>query len=282
MKKARVLFAFILAFSMAGFLYACHAGHQNTASAKVSASAAQVTTVSAAAPAIPSPSVSPVSASPSASAAAPFQFEEKSYTSGVISIKYPQIFNYSDQALQDKLNKIITDSAQRDLSTILGDDTLTAYDISSTVTFNSPTLISMNFTGYNNDKDAAHPTMFLYTVTVDVPKVQVIQLKDLVKINQNFVGVLLNGTYKSMNFDMTGDIASSIRSDLNEYGIDFWISELNNADTFSHTTSSYLTKDALVVSVTVSHAMGDHIEIILPYKDLKGYQTVNQAWQVLT
>ncbi len=140
----------------------------------------------------------------------------------------------------------------------------------------------MYFEGYDNYKDTAHPNMFLYTATIDVQKVQAIQLKDLVKINQEFVGAMLGGTYKSMSFDMTSDIAKSIGSDLNEYGFDFWISELNNAGTFGHTTSSYLTKDALVITVSVTHAEGDHVEITLPYKDLKDFKTDNPAWQVLT
>jgi hypothetical protein len=59
------------------------------------------------------------------------------------------------------------------------------------------------------------------------------------------------------------------------------ITELKNADSPTSNTATYLTKDALVISVSVPHALGDHIEITLPYKDLQKYKTRSTLWDVL-
>jgi hypothetical protein len=40
-----------------------------------------------------------------------------------------------------------------------------------------------------------------------------------------------------------------------------------------------LTPDALVISVSVPHVMGDHIEIALTFKELRGHQTDNPLWK---
>ncbi|MCF3243889.1 hypothetical protein, partial [Escherichia coli] len=87
--------------------------------------------------------------------------------------------------------KILADSALRDLSEIKNDSTLADYELAGTVAYNSPRVVSVYFDGYNNYKEAAHPNQFLYTVTVDLQSMKPVALKDLVRIDESFVGKLL-------------------------------------------------------------------------------------------
>lgn len=222
------------------------------------------------------------SGSTSGTESSEFQFEDRSYVNGAITIQYPQIVNISDKELQNKLNQIIADSALRDLPIIQNDSTLEEYDITSKVTYSNASLISIIFAGYSYYKQAAHPNQFLYTVTIDVKNEQAITIRDLVKIDDKFVSVMITGHYNTMmDYEMTSDIISSIRDYLNDLGTEYWILELKHADTSDCDTASYLTKDALAISVSVPHVMGDHIEILLPYKDLKDFKTDSPLWDVL-
>ena len=56
---------------------------------------------------------------------APFQFQEMTYKSGGISIRYPQITGFA-KTIQEKLNQLIADAAMRDLAAIKNDADLTS------------------------------------------------------------------------------------------------------------------------------------------------------------
>ncbi|SHI20953.1 hypothetical protein SAMN02745823_03427 [Sporobacter termitidis DSM 10068] len=203
------------------------------------------------------------------------------YTEGAITIKYPQVVGLTNAVLQEAINKRISDAALRDLPILRDDTTLAEYDITGKIAYNSPDLISVYFEGYSNYRQAAHPNTFLYTVTIDVKNQKTVSLPELVKISGDFVNALIAGTYSSMNYDMTSDISSSIREYLRGMGTDYWLSELKNADTAGYAAASYLTKDALAVSVSVPHALGDHIEILLPYRELAAFKTDSPIWDYL-
>jgi hypothetical protein len=311
MKKATMLAVIVLALSAALLLSACGTSKQTAEPSEKVTDAAVPATAETAKPsasqpaAPPSPSASPstspspsTSSSPSPSpspspeqspapspstslSAQGFEFDTATYSKGGISIKYPQIKNSTDAALQDKLNKFIADAALRDLPDIKDDPTLTDYQIATTVTLNTPEVLSMYFEGYANYTPSAHPYQFLYTLTVDVEKLEPVALPQLVSIRgDDIVSVLLGGTYSTMSgYDITDEIKSSITDYLNSFDNDFWMKEFENADTAGASTVSYLTPDSLVVSVSVPHVMGDHIEISLKFKQLWGHQTDNLLWK---
>ena len=215
-------------------------------------------------------------------AASELIFEDKWYGNGVINIQFPQISNLSDTVLQGQLNQLISESAFRDYSFMENNTDLTEYQLTGTVTYNSPSLFSIYFVGYDIFKQSAHPNQFLYAVTIDVQNARTLPLKELVQINERFVGTMLAGTYHSMmGYTMTSDLRASITNYLDETNTDSWITQLDNAGTSGHDTASYLTEDALAISVTVPHYMGDHVEILLPYQDLKDFRMGSPLWNVL-
>ena len=240
----------------------------------------------------PSPSSSPVSPSPEVSGPAantspeptpdaPFDFEETAFLQGGITIKYPQIAGNSDKTVQDALNKLIADSALREVPTIKDDESLDVYELSYTVSRNSPEVISVYFDGYASYKQAAHPYQFFYSVTIDVEKLQIVTLPQLVSITPDFLAKLPEGTYRSTGIDMTEDYMAAIRDYLLQSDKEYMLQELRQADSPGQYTSSYLTEDSLGISVVVGHAMGDHIEILFKFSDLTGFQTDNLLWKAI-
>lgn len=294
MKKAEALIVLLIVLIVAAPASGCQSALQTSSPAEVStapaASAAEShpakppaspqPTAAVTAAASASPAVPPETAAPAPTAREVFHLTEITYSSGAISIRYPQISGYSDQTVQGKLNKIIKDSALRDLPLLKGRQ-VEEFKITDTVSLNSPDVISVYFDGYSNMKDSAHPSQFFHSVTIDVKKLQTVTLPQLVSINPDFVDLLGKGTFRSAGFDMTDEALSMIKDDIGSMGSDFWVQELRSADTQDSDVSSFLTKDALGISVGVSHVLGDHVEILIKFSDLQGYRTDNPLWKVI-
>ena len=74
---------------------------------------------------------------------------------------------------------------------------------------------------------------------------------------------------------------------LKTFGADIWLKYFNNADSLDtigtenqSDTFSYLTKDSLGISVSVSHAEGDHAEFEIRFSDIKdNIKSENEVWR---
>jgi hypothetical protein len=227
----------------------------------------------------PSPAATTAAPDPSQTPDAAFLFEETAYEDGGISINYPQITGYSDTTVRDALNQLIADSALREVPTIKGDASLDVYEMVYTVSLNTPEVISVYFDGYASYKQAAHPYQFFYSVTIDVKKLQTVTLAQLVTMSPDFLALLPDGAFRSVGIDVTDEYTSIIKDWLRGEDADFMLQQFRDADTPGHDTSSYLTKDSLGISIVIGHAMGDHIEILLKFSDLHGFQTDNLLWK---
>jgi hypothetical protein len=181
----------------------------------------------------------------------------------------------SDSAAQEMMNQIISGTALRDVKAL---ESGTEYELNYKVTFNTPAVISMYFDGYVNVPETIHPSLFLRGLTIDVAKQEIITLGSLLYAIDGVMDVMLSGTYSSMGYDMTSEYEGSIKENLTSLGEDYWINELRNADMEESSTVSFLTQDALVISVSVPHVMGDHVEIYHQFEDLVGYQTDYYIW----
>ncbi len=224
----------------------------------------------------PAETVSPSPSEGTAPAPEPFNFEEQTYTQDTVSIIYPQITGLGDEQLQNDLNGIIYDAAMQGLDE---QESGTEYELTSTVSLNTPDVISVWFDGYYYAPGAAHPGLLLFGVNIDVASRQPVALGDLVTIDSGFVELLRNGEFSSSDFDMT----DQIRSDALDYLSDdeSMIAQLRDANSSIWSTGYYITPDALVVSVAVAHVMGDHMEISIPYGDLASVKTDHPVWDVL-
>jgi hypothetical protein len=228
--------------------------------------------------------IAPAEASPAETAgesqapAEPFDFKEQTYAKDNISIKYPQIVGLSDTALQDTLNGIISDAALQGLEEM---ESGTEYEAAYTVSLNTPDVISIYFDSYYYVPGAAHPGLLLGGVIIDVPLKKAVLLNDLVTLDSAFAELLRKGEYSSMNYEMTDEIRSSIEDYLAETDDEFLLNELMNSGTSVWSSGTYLTPDALVVSVSVAHVLGDHIEISIGYDELAPFKTDNPVWDTV-
>lgn len=224
------------------------------------------------------PEASP-SPPPQESAPAPpsdkFEFEEKTYTDGGILIKYPQVTDI-DSAAREALNKMISDTALRDVPELPNG---TEYELNYKITFNTPAVISMYFEGYANIPQTAHPYQFLRALTIDTAEMKPVRLQSLLSAVDGVVDVIINGRYSASGYEMTEEYEAAIKENLISMGGDYWLDEIKRADAPDSATASFLTEDALVISVSVPHVMGDHVEIYLPFEDLAGYRTDNSIWR---
>lgn len=232
-------------------------------------------------PSRPAESIEPSPSSVPESPATAVKVEEKTFSKGGISIKYPQIVGAPDAAKSEQINKLVADSALRDLPNIENDANLDVYELSGTVSLLGPKVISVFFEGYANYKMSAHPYQFIYTVTIDTETLQTVSLSQLINVTDKFIHVFIDGTYSASNYEMTDEMKDQIRDFLDDFDTEHWVGELKKADQEGAYTFSYLTPDALVISVSAPHVMGDHIEISIPFKDLDEFRTDNLIWDAL-
>jgi hypothetical protein len=181
-------------------------------------------------PAVPGPLAAGeiCGASPSTvpeSPGAAFKFEEITFSKGGISIKYPQITEAHDAAKAEQINKLIADSALRDLSAIENDQDLDVYELTGKVSLPGQKVVSVSFEGYANYKMAAHPYQFIYTVTIDAEKLQTGSLQELINVSKEFIPVFTNGTYSATGYEITDEIKAQIRDFLDDFDVEYWVGE---------------------------------------------------------
>jgi hypothetical protein len=92
--------------------------------------------------------------------------------------------------------------------------------------------------------------------------------------------LLQNADIRPNGIDLTPDFVSAVKDSLNFLGTDFWVQQLQKADATGE-VSSFLTKDALGISVGVGHVMGDHVEFLIKFSALQGFKTDNALWKDL-
>lgn len=207
-------------------------------------------------------------------------YKTVTYEDGKITIKYPEFTNITDNGVQKKVNELISSRALKVLKDLEGQ--AVEYELDYAVTFLNPDVISVAFHGYMNYEQAAHPSNVFYTINIDVKNQSTISLSQLVYVNDRFVELFKKGELSSMLFDMDPEIEASLNEYLFQSDMLDWPAELSNADSEGGYTFSYLTEEALGISVSVPHVYGDHVEISLTYEQLVGYQTDNEIWFAIT
>lgn len=201
------------------------------------------------------------------------------------NINYPQLINLTDTSAQEKINDMIKKQAFLVYDEIAKQGEQFSYELNYDVKYSSPELLSIRFNDYINFTQSAHPSNSVETLNIDIKNQKVIKLTDLVNINEGFVDLFKNGKYLSPYPDQTPELMESIKNILDETDTKGWIDLLKNADSFdiySGNQYSYLTKDSLVIVISVPHFIGDYAEFEIKYKDLSEYKkTDNNIWKAL-
>ena len=154
-------------------------------------------------------------------------------------------------------------------------------DITYEIPWQSQRILSVQYAGVGNAKGAAYPLNLFYTVNINIDKGTKLKLKDFVKIDNNLVDIFMN--FKVQDPETNQASASAFDYILNTYTAEDLIRYFEGADSSyqnSAFTFSYLTEDAIGISIEVPHAVGEHMEIELMYQDIKSnIKTENEIWK---
>ena len=200
---------------------------------------------------------------------------KSTYIDKGIKISYPQITNLENGPKQDNLNTIIKTEALKGLNFYKVLDKNLNLEIDYKVTSQGSNLLSIQYSGLGYLKDSAYPNNLFYTTNIDINKEKKTRLKDFININMVFVEKFRKGNYKSWSQELNQEVKTAIVDELNNTNDDSLINFFNNADSLDdiglkeqNNIFTYFTEDSLGVSIGVHHALGDHAEFEIGYKDL--------------
>ncbi len=197
-----------------------------------------------------------------------------------VAINYPQIIDFKDTHKQQMINDLLKTEALNVLD-FYEDFNGLSLEINYRVTWQGQNLLSLQYYGIGESQGAPYPLSYFYTVNVDMKKGCKLRLKDFIKIDKQFVTKFRNYKVKDPATNQASQAAfddiletSSVEQLLRYFeGADS--SYKNSAFTFS-----YISKDALYISIEVPHEVGDHTEIELKYEEIKNNLRIeNEIWQ---
>ncbi|MCL2654381.1 MAG: hypothetical protein FWD65_01595 [Coriobacteriia bacterium] len=189
---------------------------------------------------------------------------------GEINIKYPQITGLPDKGRQGNINSLIKRTIYNDAldgySEALSQKQLSV-DVSYRVMLSTDNLLSIAYTEEANVETAAHPNASMIGTTIDLKRVKVVKLSSLVSVDKAFAQKLLTSSGWTY---LGGTPKDNILSQ--ELKNNYPTSSDLLADIQGVNSNFYLKPNSLVVSVGISHAIGDYALVELRGNYAAGYK----------
>lgn len=194
-----------------------------------------------------------------------YNLTKTTYSDQNIKVSYPQINNLGDSAKQQKINALIKSAALEVLKDYK--DSLSSLNLSMDyeIKYQGADLLSLEYLGLANVKDAAYPVNVIKTTNIDLETAKQLVIGDVVSTNNSFAEKIKAGNYKTYSSDLDLKAAGVLKDVL-----DGFISQDLLEGFKLPTAKFYFTKDSLGVSLEVAHAVGDHMEMETDYKTLGG------------
>lgn len=199
-----------------------------------------------------------------------YKVQSSEYSKNKINIKYPKLVNLVNETNGVKINELIQQEAMGIIKYYsLENDNL---EIDYRITFKNNELLSIQYLGLAFIEGAAYPLNVFYTSIIDLEKVKRVNLIELLEINEAFVEEFKLGNYKSYdeNLDLleVGAIEEILSGFNNQDLLNYFkqsdeVGEVNVSGTFS-----YVTQDSIGVSISIPHALGDHLEMEISFANL--------------
>jgi hypothetical protein len=218
-----------------------------------------------------------------------YQVVKNIYTNKKVTVNYPQINNFSELSKEKSINEIIKNEALKVLNYYKDFSDEVTLDINYTIKFKNQNLLSIQYTGMGYSKSAVHPNNLFYVTNINLNKGTRLKLADLVNVDEKFVDKFKSGSYKSQDTDTIQSLEEAAKFGVSQLTTADLIKSFNNADSLDNIgtenqsdTFSYFTKDSFGISVSVSHAAGDHAEFEIKYQDIQdNINTKNEVWKTL-
>lgn len=197
-----------------------------------------------------------------------YVLEKTTYQTENLTIHYPQIRQLNHKEKEERINQLIKEEALYYIKQY-ADPELTI-EMDYEIMMRTRESVSIVYTGYSNIEGGMYPTGHLFSTNIDMTSGKKIKLLDPYTVNDAFVEALRSGTYldrensSQPNQEKEAAVFDFLNSVQNQELLDALKQADNpNLEENMWTIFTYQTQDSLVVSLQVSHALGDHAEIIL-------------------
>jgi len=206
---------------------------------------------------------------PDSKAAFTYSIIDETYTEKGITIKFPQLTKASDPIKGDSINKSIQESIRSKLDSLrIGNEDLGALtlDLSYEMAGYGNKVLSITYQGYSNYEQANSPVNIYHTQNIALNDVHTMTLKESFTINDFFVERFKSGMYSPSRADLDLEKAGvNIKEEIER--------QYSNKDLislFQKAEANYkLTEYGVVLSIEVPHALGDHLEMAVPYETIE-------------
>lgn len=192
-----------------------------------------------------------------------------------IEISYPQIQDVKNETPEQSINNLIKDRALKHILNIIenqkvGKDSYVYAVYSTHVSLSTNDILSIYFMGDMKSNGGITDHMF-NSITIDLNKATELDLLDFVTIDEEFAESLINSeNIKTQEIDYLtekGDVdsANNLKSEILSFITKGEDSTLNGF--LKHYDNKfYVTPNTVVISVWVSHNLGDYALIEIPRK----------------
>lgn len=188
----------------------------------------------------------------------------KTYTSGNISIEYPEVQGLSDSALMNQLNEKLRSNALSVIQGIGLDEASDSLSIKCQVISVDRRRLTAIYTGIAAPEGAAYPTNLFYSNTIDLKDASDLGLSDF------------TDAYTMAGYILSDDVAFSGLTDeqtaaVLEYrkglSLEEWTNTLNQADFPIQAgvtwppSFSYEKQGSIYFTIPVDHVLGDYVTV---------------------
>ncbi|MGM0715500.1 hypothetical protein ACWKW1_27285 [Brevibacillus parabrevis] len=212
-----------------------------------------------------------------------YEIIEASYSNKNVKINYPQITNLSDSNKQNEINEILKTEALKILNLYNSNEDDINLEINFEKVWKGKHLLSVRYFGGEYRKNDAYPINIHYATNINIVNGTILRLKDVVNIDNTFLLKFKKGKYKPFNPKLDLEKEGVLEEVLSTFSDKDLTNYFNNADVLGEEnlsyTFSYFTEDSLGISIGVPHALGDHVEFEINYKDLQNnIKAENEVW----
>ncbi len=198
-------------------------------------------------------------------------FVDTSHENSNVSIRYPQI----NAGNQDTINNLIRDFVENFASNAYGSNyvNLNLKVEKYNITYYAGNLLSIVFEANGNVSTAAYPNNFLYAITIDIESESIISLSDIYSIDDVFSSIIYNEfneqfapkKLKEWGINEDSDSYERDKEDLSHVG------PFNLEGALANEKKYYLQENAVIICVTIPHAIGDYFQIEVKYSELNNF-----------
>lgn len=208
-----------------------------------------------------------------------YEIENIVYSNKKISITYPQLIHLGDQNLQNRVNELIKSEALMD---VVQDENLDL-DLNHRITLKNEDILSIEYSGLGYYTGATHPIHWFFTTMVNLKSGDRLRLPELLRIDDDFVELLKKSTYITSSDPELIEVIDDYIKSLDTNDLKTYLNQADLKNDLENPASvySYLTEDAIVVSLGVPHPIGGHAEFKINLNDLKGHITHHELWKIV-